>query len=139
MNLYHSEANQPGDSVVELVRGIVQDARTLSAKEITAAKLEIGQEIRKAVGSAILLGIGLFVLAVSFVLLSIVVALLIAQYTPLPTWAGFAIVGGVYFVVGLIIALAGRHKLQRTKPIPQETLRSAKEDAQYIREKAAGH
>lgn len=140
MNLYQSsEVNQRGESVTELVRGIVQDARTLSAKEITAAKLEIGQEIKKAVSSGILLGIGLFILAVAFVLLSIVVALVIAQYVPLPTWAGFAIVGGVYFVIGLIIALVGRRKLQTTKPIPQDTLRSAKADAHYIREKAAGH
>jgi uncharacterized membrane protein YqjE len=131
--------NDRGESVIELMRGIVQDARTLSAKELTAAKLEITQEIRKIVSSSILLGVGLFIVAVAFVLLSIVIALALAQYIPLPTWAGFAIVGGVYLVIGLIVVFAGRHKLQTAKPIPEHTLRGAKEDAQYIKEKATGH
>lgn len=131
--------NDRGESVIELMRGIVQDARTLSAQELTAAKLEITQEIKKIVSSSILLGVGLFIVAVAFVLLSIVIALALAQYIPLPTWAGFAIVGGVYLVIGLIVVFAGRRKLQTAKPIPEHTLRGAKEDAQYIKEKATGH
>ena len=131
--------NDRGESVIELMRGIVQDARTLSAKELTAAKLEITQEIKKIITSSILLGVGVFILAVAFVLLSVVIALALAQYIPLPTWAGFAIVGGVYLVIGLIVLFAGRRKLQTANPIPQHTLRSAKQDAQYIKEKATGH
>jgi uncharacterized membrane protein YqjE len=137
---YHTGgADDRGESVIDLMRGIVQDARTLSTKELTAAKLEITQEIKKIVTSSILLGVGLFIVAVAFVLLSIVIALVLAQYIPLPTWAGFAIVGGVYLVIGLIVVFAGRRKLQTAKPIPEHTLRSAKEDAHYIREKATGH
>jgi uncharacterized membrane protein YqjE len=131
--------NDRGESVIELMRGIVQDARTLSAKELAAAKLEITQEIKKIVTSSILLGVGIFILAVAFVLLSIVIALALAQYIPLPTWAGFAIVGGVYLVVGVIVVFAGKRKLQAAKPIPEHTLRSAKKDAQYIKQKATGH
>ena len=131
--------NDRGESVIELMRGIVQDARTLSAKELTAAKLEITQEIKKVITSSILLGVGIFILAVAFVLLSIVIALALAQYVPLPTWAGFAIVAGVYLVIGLIVVFAGRRKLQTAKPIPEHSLRGAKEDAQYIKEKATGH
>jgi hypothetical protein len=51
-----SGANDRHDSVIELVRGIVQDARTLSAKELAAAKLEIAQEFKKIISSSILLG-----------------------------------------------------------------------------------
>jgi uncharacterized membrane protein YqjE len=131
--------NDRGESVIELMRGIVQDARTLSAKEFSAAKLEITQEIKKIVTSSILLGIGIFILAVAFVLLSIVIALALAQYVPLPTWAGFAIVGGVYLLIGLIAVFAGRRKLQTAKPIPEHSLRGAKQDAQYIKERAIGH
>ena len=131
--------NDRGESVIELMRGIVQDARTLSAQELTAAKLEITQEIKKIVSSSILLGVGLFIVAVAFVLLSIVIALALAQYIPLPKWDGFAIVGGVYLVIGLIVVFAGRRKLQTAKPIPEHTLRGAKKDAQYIKEKATGH
>jgi uncharacterized membrane protein YqjE len=106
---------------------------------LTAVKLEITQEIKKIVRSSLLLGVGIFILAVAFILLSIVIALALAQYIPLPTWAGFAIVGGVYLVLGLIVVFAGRRKLQTAKPIPEHTLRGAKEDAQYIKERATGH
>jgi len=109
----------------------------LSAKELTAAKLEMAEELKKIARSSILLTVGLFIVAVGFVLLSIVIALVLAQF--LPTWAGFAIVGGVYLVIGLIVVFAGRRKLQTAKPIPEDTLRSAKQDAHYIREKATGH
>jgi len=86
MNSYQVHGgNDRGESVIDLMRGIVQDARTLSAKELTAAKLEITQEIKKIVSSSILLGVGLFIVAVAFVLLSIVIALALAQYIPLPT------------------------------------------------------
>ena len=136
---YHGGDNDRGESVIELMRGIVQDARTLSVKELTAAKLEITQEIKKIVSSSVLLGVGVFILAVAFVLLSIVIALALAQYVPLLTWAGFAIVGGVYLVIGLIVVFAGRRKLQTAKPIPQHSLRGVKDDAQYIKEKATGH
>jgi uncharacterized membrane protein YqjE len=131
--------NDRGESVIELMRGIVQDARTLSAQELTAVKLEITQEIKKIVRSSLLLGVGIFILAVAFILLSIVIALALAQYIPLPTWVGFAIVGAVYLVLGLIVVFAGRRKLQTAKPIPEHTLRGAKEDAQYIKERATGH
>lgn len=137
---YHARGdNDRGESVLDLMRGIVQDARTLSTKELTAAKLEITQEIKKIVTSSILLAVGVFILAVALVFLSIVIALALAQYIPLPTWAGFAIVGGVYLVIGLIVVFAGRRKLQTAKPIPEHSLRGAKEDAQYIKEKATGH
>ena len=133
------EESQRTDSVIELVRGIFQDLRTLSVKEFTAAKLEIAEEISKAAKSSIVLAIGVFLLAIGVVLLSIALALLLATYTPLPFWAGFGIVGVVYSVVGVVSILVGKKKMEKTKPIPERTLRSTKEDARYIRQSIAGH
>jgi hypothetical protein len=133
------EESQRTDSVMDLVRGIFQDFRTLSVKEFTAAKLEIGQEITKAAKSSILLAIGVFILAIGVVLLSIVLALLLARYTALPLWASFGIVGALYSGVGAVIILVGKNKMEKTKPIPELTLRSTKEDARYIRQSIGGH
>jgi putative superfamily III holin-X len=127
------------ESVWELMRGIVRDARTLSMKEFTAAKLEIRQEISKAIVSSVSLGVGLFLLATGLLLLSLVLALVLARYFVLPLWETLGIVGGTYCVVGVIVILSGRSKMKRTNPIPQQTLKSAKADARYIREKATGH
>ena len=134
-----SRPNERGESVMELIRGIVHDARTLSIKEFAAAKLEIREEISKAVRSGIFLGVGLFALASGVVVLSIVLALLLARNLALPDWVSLAIVGVAYTVFGLIIILLGKHKLKGITAIPRNTLRSTKEDARYIREKAIGH
>ncbi len=121
------------------MRGILHDARTLSSKEFTAAKLEIREEVRNAVRSSIFLGVGLFSLATGIVFLSVVLALVLALYLALPIWASLGIVGAVYTILGSIITLVGQRKMRRATAIPHDTLHSTKEDAQYIREKAMGH
>lgn len=127
------------ESVWELMRGIVRDARMLSIKEFTAAKLEIRQEISKAILSSVSLGVGVFLLATGLTLLSLVLALVLASYFVLPLWETLGIVGGTYCVVGVIVILAGRSKMKSTHPIPQQTLHSARADARYIRQKVTGH
>jgi membrane protein implicated in regulation of membrane protease activity len=123
---------------MELLRGIFHDTRTLSVKEFTAAKLEIREEISHAVRFGIFLGVGLFALATGVVILSIVLALVVARYSVLPVWASLAIVGAVYTFVGLILVFVGKRKMKGTTAIPQDTLRSTKEDVRYIRAKAMG-
>jgi uncharacterized membrane protein YqjE len=134
-----SGENDRGESIMDLMRGILHDARTLSSKEFTAAKLEIREEISNAVRSSIFLGVGLFMLATGIVVLSIVIALVLARYFALPIWASLGIVGGAYTILGLIIILVGKHKMKGITAIPQDTLRSTREDAHYIRQKAIGH
>jgi hypothetical protein len=134
-----SRKNENGESVMELIRGIVHDARMLSTKEFTAAKLEIREEITNAVRSGIFLGVGLFALATGVVMLSIVLALVLARNLALPDWVSLAIVGVAYTVFGLVIILLGKRKMKGIALIPRNTLRSTKEDARYIREKAIGH
>jgi uncharacterized membrane protein YqjE len=138
-NIQGNRPNGRGISLIELLRGIVQDARDLSVKELTAAKLEIREEIARAIRLSVSVGIGVFALATGIVFLSLVVALVLADYFDLPIWVGFAIVGGAYTLLGLILLLLSKHKMKEAKAIPRDTLRSAKEDARYVREKALGH
>ena len=55
-------------SIIQLVRGICHDTLTLSSKELTAAKLEIKQEITKGLKAGISLSIGGFILSVGVIL-----------------------------------------------------------------------
>ena len=135
----NSPNNQHRESLMDLIRGIVQDARNLSSKEFTAAKLEIREEIKTAIGSSVVLVAGIFLAAIGFVFLSIVAALVLVRYLLWPLWVAFAAVGSLYCLVGAVAAMVGSRKLKTANPIPQNTLRSTKEDARYIRHKAAGH
>jgi hypothetical protein len=126
-------------SILELVRGICHDTLTLSSKELTAAKLEIRQEITKGLKAGISLGIGGFILAVGVVLLSLMLVLVLTAYSGIPLWASFGIIGLVYCIGGGVILWAGKQKATGVKPYPQESVQSAKEDVRYVSARAAGH
>jgi hypothetical protein len=127
------------ESIIQLVRGICQDTLTLSSKELTAAKLEIRQEITKGLKAGISLGIGAFVLAVGVILLSLMLVFILSAYTLIPLWGGFGIVGLVYAIAGALLVWGAKQKASDVKPYPQESVQSAKEDVRYVSARATGH
>ena len=126
------------ETITRLIRGILQDTLGLFSKELTAAKLEIKQEVTKALRSGVSLAIGGFILAVGFILLSLMFVSILATYTPLPIWASLGIVALVYCIAGAMVLWAGTQKASRVKPFPEESVRSTKQDVRYIAERAAG-
>ena len=130
--------NERDESVMQLMRGIFHDARTLSIKELTAAKLEIRGEISNAVRSSLFLCVGIIALAIGIAFLSLVLALVLAHYLALPIWASLGIVGVAHTVFGFIVIVVGKRKMKRTAAIPHDTLRSTQEDVRYIRGRATG-
>jgi cobalamin biosynthesis protein CobD/CbiB len=117
-------------SLGSLISGIFQDAQTLIAKEIAAAKLELKQEMSKGLKAAVLLVVG-------FVLLSLMVVFLISAYTPIPVWGSFGIVGFVYCVAGSVAVAIGKRKVTEVNPIPEDALQQTKEDVRYIADRAS--
>jgi hypothetical protein len=135
----YRENNRPKESLIQLVRGICQDTLTLSAKELTAARLEIKQEITKGVKAGVSLGIGAFVLAVGVILLSLMIVFVLSAYTVIPLWGSFGIIGLVYAIAGGLLIWGAKQKVIDVKPYPQESVESAKEDVRYVSERATGH
>ena len=134
-----NESPVRNESVIQLVRGIVQDARTLSVKEFAAAKLEAKQEIGKIAKAGVSFGAGLFLLALGVICLSLTIVFVLEQYTVLLLWQSLGAVGLFYVIVGAVVLAVGKHKAASARPIPEKSLRSAKEDIRYISERAAGH
>ena len=120
-----------------LISGIFQDAQTLIAKEIAAAKLELKQEMSKAIKAGVSLAVGGFLLVVGFILLSLMIVFLISTYTPIPVWGSLGIVGLVYCVAGAIAVTIGKRKVTEVKPVPEDALQHTKEDVRYIAERAS--
>jgi cobalamin biosynthesis protein CobD/CbiB len=124
-------------SLGSLISGIFQDAQTLIAKEIAAAKLELKQEMSKGIKAGVSLGIGGFLLVVGFILLTLMIVFLISTYTPIPLWGSLGIVGLVYCVAGAIALIIGKRKVTEVKPVPEAALQHTKEDVRYIAERAS--
>jgi cobalamin biosynthesis protein CobD/CbiB len=130
----HRNDNQ---SFGSLISGIFQDAQTLIAKEIAAAKLELKQEMSKGIKAGVSLAVGGFLLVVGFILLSLMIVFLISTYTPIPVWGSLGIVGLVYCVAGAIAVTIGKRKVTEVKPVPEDALQHTKEDVRYIAERAS--
>jgi hypothetical protein len=51
-------------------------------------------------------------------------------------WLSFLIVGVVIAIIGVVMLLVGRSRLQQLDPTPHETIDSVRKDAEWIREQS---
>jgi hypothetical protein len=129
-----NEECKPG-SIVSLVTGIFRDASTLITKELTAAKLELREELANAKSTAALMGVGLGALLIGVILLTLMLVYLLQEYAGLDLWACYGIVGGAITIAGLAILLFGKQRAAKTSLVPTASIENAKEDARWITRK----
>ncbi len=117
----------------ELFADLTDDLALLIRQEVALAKSEIGEEISKALGGAgsILYG-GFIAIAGVFVLYA---ALILLLALVVPTWASALIIGGVFFLIGLILTIRGWADLKRMDLTPHRTVRTLEEDAKEVTER----
>jgi hypothetical protein len=124
--------------MLDLVRGILEDGRSLLSKELLAAKLEIKEEIAKTGQATILLGAGAFIFAIGVIMLSAMVAFLLDRYSILPLWASFGVVGVIYLIAAGILLVLGKRKLGQIDAFPRDSVQGAREDVRYIKQAIRG-
>jgi Putative Actinobacterial Holin-X, holin superfamily III len=120
-----SPSQQP--SVTALVKGIISDVQDLIRQQAALIGKEIKDDVNKSIGAAISLAAGAGITAMGGLLLCITLALVLDWYIPeLHWWGGFAIVGGVLTVVGLVLLYAAVKKFENIKAMP-ESVQAIKE------------
>lgn len=124
------ERSQP--SISSLVSGILRDASDLISKEITAARLEMREELANAKSTALLMGIGAACLLLGAIPLLFAIVYALHEYTELKLWACYAIVAGAMLLTGIAILLAGKKRAEKTNLVPATSIENAKEDARWI-------
>jgi hypothetical protein len=125
----HPETEQ---GVGELVSGIIQDAQSLISQQFTLFKHEIRQDFRNLREGMIILGVATGVLLVAFMLLGFTLAHLISYLAPSwPLWVCFALVGGVFAVLGGGLLLLGRQKLRTKNVLPEESAKALTENLEW--------
>ncbi len=120
------------DSIGALIRGILNDLRTLVREEIALARVELREQAGRARAAAMSFGIAAAALAFGGVFLLIAIAFGIADLLNWPVWAGFLIVAVLLSLVGLVTLSAGRKQLQSFSPVPEETVTTLKENSEWI-------
>lgn len=107
----------------QLVADAQTDVKDIVKGEIALAKLEIKADVSKGgKGAGMLVGAAIFGL---FTLGFLLTAGAWALALVLPTWAGFAIVGGVLLLITLVLALIGIGALKKIKGKPARTIETS--------------
>lgn len=118
-------------SLGELVGQATKELSTLVRKEVELAKAELSTEVAKAgKGAGMFGGAGVTAMyGLTFVSLAAMFGL--GAIMPL----GFAalVVGVVYLAVAGVLAMTGKKAFQEFHPVPERTIKTLKEDAQWAR------
>jgi hypothetical protein len=115
------------DSVGGLVRGAIDDVRDLFREELALARVELRQEVSKAMAAGVRFGIAGASLLFAATFLLVAVALGMSTLFGWPAWAGFGIVAVLLAVAGVVFLSSGRRAVRNVQPMPH-TVRTIKEN-----------
>jgi uncharacterized membrane protein YqjE len=114
----------------ELVRELAQDSATLIRQEMELAKIEMRENLRSFARSATMLAAGGAVLLVALLVFTAFLVVLLGDLLN-NYWLGALIVGALYAVVGGILLVTGKNKLQEEDLRPEHTIASLQEDKRW--------
>lgn len=120
------------NSIGGLVRGILNDLRTLIREEIALARVELSEQAVRAKAAAVSFGIAAGALAFGGIFLLIAIAFGIADLLNWPFWAGFLIVAVLLGIIGLVTLSSGRKQIRTVRAVPEETVTTLKENSEWL-------
>jgi len=120
------------ESTGSLIRGILNDLRTLIREEIALARVEMREQAGRARAAALSFGIAAAALAFGGIFLLVAIALGIAYLLGWPAWTGFLIMALLLGIGGYVTLSSGRKQLARVRAMPEETVATLKENSEWI-------
>ena len=117
-----------------LLSGLIGDVRTLFRQELQLMRDEFLSEIAKIRHGTVAIGAGIACAAMGGLFLLIMLVHVLYVFVGLPFWASYGLIGIILLAVGSALLIKGKQSLQNFNAMPRKTLRSMKEDAQWIKE-----
>jgi uncharacterized membrane protein YqjE len=119
-------------SISEILQDVLRNLQSIVRSEVRLAKTEVGEELTKIKPAIVLLGIGAVcgLFGVLFLLLTTMYAIALA----LPLWASALVVAVVLMIITAITLKAGQKRMERVQPLPDKTIASMKENAEWARQ-----
>lgn len=115
----------------ELLRTATSDLSTLFHKELDLAKVEMKQDIRQVGQIGGMFGAGAVCAYFALLFASLALSWLLDDVMPRPL--AFVLVGVPYAVAAVVLLMQGRRRAQELNPVPEQTIETLKEDAQWAR------
>ena len=123
-----TQPKQPDKSLGELFSDLTRDFSELFRKEVELAKVETKEEVARAGRSAGMFGGAGLGAWLALLFLSLALAWLLDQ--AINRALAFAIVGVVWAIVAVVLALRAKRELKAVRPLPT-TVQTLKEDVQW--------
>jgi uncharacterized membrane protein YqjE len=121
-------------SISEILQDVLRNLQSIVRSEVRLAKTEVREEFTKAKPAILLLALaavcGLF--GILFLLLTTMYAVALA----LPLWASALVVAVMLIIIAAITLNAGQRRIERAHPLPDKTIVSMKENAEWARQQA---
>jgi hypothetical protein len=109
------------------------DIRDLMREELALARIEIREQAGRAKLAAASLGAAVVALAFGGTFLLVAIAVGLADLLDWPVWTGFLIVALLLSIGGMLMLSSGRKKLRSVQPVPEETVRTLKENSEWLK------
>ena len=119
-------------SIGQIFKDLTADLSTLFRSEIALLKLEIKESVAKLGTGGALLGAAAFlgVVGVAFLFVTLTLGLVALG---VPAWVSSLFVTVVLFIAAVVLALAGKKKLQQVNFVPSEAIDHIKSDIDTIK------
>jgi len=132
--------SQENESVVSLIKGIVQDVGDLIKQELRFARAEFKTDLRRSGKATGFLVLGSLIAFLGLGNLTLMLVHLLSWLTlpagtdpaGLPLWVSHALVGCALVGTGAALVWLGKRKFDSFNPLPVETAQSIKENLQWI-------
>jgi hypothetical protein len=127
-----SESRTADDqSLGSLIAEVADDVSRLFRQEVELAKAEVKQEATKAGKAAGMLGGAGFAGWMVALFASLALMFGLAELMPIG-WAAL-IVAVLWGIAAAVLFAVGRKRMKEVSPVPQQTVETLKEDAQWLR------
>jgi uncharacterized membrane protein YqjE len=120
------------ESLVELFSELGNKSSALIRDEIELAKQELSEKIVSFKKGAILLIVAAGIGALAVLTLTAAAVIALAPYVGLLYSA--LIIGGVFLVIGAIVASVGMRRVKETSLKPEQTIETLQEDKEWLKE-----
>jgi hypothetical protein len=130
-NLTTPPAPPAGQTMTELVSGIINDAQRLLRQQIDMLKSEVHEDLRRTKQATMFGGLGVVALTVGALSLVFVLVDLLHEKAGFSLWASGGIIGGIFLAVGIILTFTARHLFESFNPLPDKTFTALQENLSW--------
>jgi hypothetical protein len=128
-------SRQSGFGLMDLVGGILDDARVLMRQEAQLLKDEVKFELSKAGRAASGFGVGAVLAGVGALFLLLMLVHALNEWFEWPLWVCYGLVGAAITGSGIGLIVRARSLAESVHATPLRSLHTMKENVQWIKER----